>query len=124
MRTELFTLCDYAKNDGGKLTIVDTFDVVIAEKLPWRAYFGFALKLRMENCDGGKELQLKIIEKDHPDNSLFCVNTVLSQIKEGGILATTGNLKGVVFEKEGDYEFKILLSEQEVYSFPFKVKLK
>ena len=36
MTVGLFVLCDYAKNDNGRLTIVDTFDSIRASKLPWR----------------------------------------------------------------------------------------
>jgi len=34
MKIELFTLCDFAQENGGKLTIVGTFDTIVAREFP------------------------------------------------------------------------------------------
>ena len=34
MKIELFTFCDFAQDNGGKLTIVGTFDTIIAQSFP------------------------------------------------------------------------------------------
>jgi hypothetical protein len=34
MKTELFTFCDFAQENGGKLTIVGTFDTIISRNFP------------------------------------------------------------------------------------------
>ena len=34
MKLELFTFCDFAQENGGKLTIVGTFDTIIARSFP------------------------------------------------------------------------------------------
>jgi hypothetical protein len=34
MKTEIFTFCDFAQENGGKLTIVGTFDTIIARHFP------------------------------------------------------------------------------------------
>ena len=34
MKIELFTFCDFAQENGGKLTIVGTFDTIISQKFP------------------------------------------------------------------------------------------
>ncbi len=34
MKIELFTLCDFAQENGGKLTIVGTFDTIIGREFP------------------------------------------------------------------------------------------
>jgi hypothetical protein len=34
MKIELFTFCDFAQENGGKLTIVGTFDTIIARNFP------------------------------------------------------------------------------------------
>ena len=34
MKLELFTFCDFAQENGGKLTIVGTFDTIIARNFP------------------------------------------------------------------------------------------
>jgi hypothetical protein len=34
MKTEIFTFCDFAQESGGKLTVVGTFDTIIARNFP------------------------------------------------------------------------------------------
>src|SRR5215510_14466335 len=34
MKMELFTFCDFAQENGGKLTIVGTFDTIISRNFP------------------------------------------------------------------------------------------
>lgn len=124
MKVIFFTLCDYAKNEGGRLTIIDTFDVVKAAKLPWRTYFGFALKVLLDNdnADSGK-LVLCINSQDNPDNVLFETAAELPKDQRQGLLAMAGNVKGLLFESTGAYCFRIFQENREIYSYLFKVEL-
>ncbi len=125
MVVDFFALCDYAKNDGGRLTIVDTFDNIRAEKLPWRAYFGFAMKLNVNPEDfNGKDLTLKIYSQEHPDSPLFCTSTKLALEGKKGQLSVAGNLKGLLLENTGAHDFKVYLDDQELFTYTFNVILK
>jgi hypothetical protein len=63
MEIEIFTLCDYAVDNAGKLTIVGTFDNVNVQTLPWQQMLGIAVRLRFEKKQIGKHLfELKIID--------------------------------------------------------------
>ena len=124
MTVQFFTLCDYAKNDGGSLTIVNTFDVVKAAKLPWRTYFGFALKVLLDSADvDTKELSLNICSQTEPGKSLFDTAVELPKEQRKGLLAMAGNVKGLLFEEVGDYAFKIYQDGREIYSYLFKVEM-
>lgn len=124
MKVIFFTLCDYAKNEGGRLTIVDTFDVVKAAKLPWRAYFGFALKILLDHDDADSEkIILSINSQDNPNNILFETATELPKDQRQGLLAMAGNVKGLLFESAGAYCFRIYQDNREIYSYTFKVEL-
>lgn len=124
MVVDLFALCDYAKNDGGRLTIIDTFDNIRAEKLPWRAYFGFALRMIISPEDSnGKELSLKISSQEKPDIPLFCTSTKLSLAGKKGFVSIAGNPKGLLFENAGRHVFKVFLDDQEIYSHSFNIEL-
>ena len=125
MVVDLFALCDFAKNDGGRLTIIDTFDNIRAEKLPWRAYFGFAIKLRVNPEDfDNKELTLKIFSQKKNDVPLFCASTRLTVNSKKGILAIAGNLKGLLFENAGEHDFKVYLDGNEIYTHTFSLEVK
>lgn len=124
MTVEVFVLCDYARNDNGRLTIVDTFDSIKAGKLPWRAYFGFALKMQAGPGDlDGKELTLKIASRENPDKAIFESATNLAPSQKKGLLSIAGNLKGLIFERAGLHDFKVILDGQEIYSYPFMVEV-
>lgn len=49
MKVEISTLCEYASEHSGQLTIVDTFDAIFALKFPWRAYFHFVARINLED---------------------------------------------------------------------------
>ena len=124
MTVDIFALCDYAKNDNGRLTIVDTFDSIRAAKLPWRAYFGFALKLQVTPDDlDGNELTLKISNQANLDVAIFETSTKLISGQKKGSLSIAGNLKGLIFEQAGSYDFIVFLNGQEIYSHPFMVEV-
>lgn len=121
MTLELFTLCEYASNSKGKLTIVNTLDAIIAEKLPWRAYFGFALKgIIMHEHPANTKLFLSII-KQESDLTLF--STSFPVIDKTGQFAAAGNIRGLIFDREGEYIFRVSTSDGLCRDYNFIVKL-
>ncbi|MDB5274069.1 MAG: hypothetical protein JWO58_2436 [Chitinophagaceae bacterium] len=63
MEIEIFTLCDYATDNGGKLTIVGTFDNVTTPTLPVQQMIGIAIRLRFsEKQTGNHNIELKITD--------------------------------------------------------------
>src|SRR5262245_38438823 len=66
MKVELFALCDYAADYGGKLTVVGIFDSIFAKQLPAvHALCCVAVKLRFEKIEEGeKRVRLSISDDD------------------------------------------------------------
>lgn len=121
MTLELFTLCEYASNVEGKLTIVNTLDSIIAEKLPWRAYFGFAIKglIKQEHLVDTK-LSLSIFQ-ENSEATLF--ETTFPVIDKIGRFAAAGNLRGLIFEREGNYIFRVSTTDGLNIDYQFAVVL-
>ncbi len=121
MTLELFTLCEFASNAEGKLTIVNTIDTIPAEKFPWRAYFGFAIKgiIKHEHPVDTK-LSLSILKKNS-DTTLF--ETTFPVIDKIGRFAAAGNLRGLIFEREGDYIFRVSTTDGLNIDYDFAVVL-
>lgn len=63
MEIEIFTLCDYATDNAGKLTIVGTFDNITTPSLPVMQQLGIAIRLRFSgNQAGNHAMELKITD--------------------------------------------------------------
>lgn len=124
MKIELFTLCNYAANNNGKLTIVDTFDRFTADKFPWRAYFGIALKLRLnsEIKESEQESHFSMyICKDGEEERLFTAETIINTIKEDK-LVLAANIKGLIFKSAGTYHFYLHLNDTLLEDYQFEVE--
>ena len=64
MEIEIFTLCDYSTEMQGKLTIVGTFDVLWAKKMPVvHPSLSVAARIRLDNEEAGDH-SFKIEFKD------------------------------------------------------------
>lgn len=111
MKVELLTLCEYAANNGGKLTIVDTIDEILVDKFPWRAYFGIAMKIDMTDSPDKGTLSLAIHEANSTKN-LFMSECHFESEGTTKIVAA-GNVKGLIFQEAGTYIFS-LSSEAEI----------
>lgn len=131
MKIDILTLCDYAKIESGKLTIVDTLDLITAPKFPWRAYFGFAIKgcLKHEMAADGYFL-LSIFSEDDieaagndtlPDDS-YLFHTKSPAIQDKGRFAIAGNIRGLIFNHPGNYIFRIKTSDGVTRDYHFSVK--
>ncbi len=125
MKTEILTLCEYASEHNGSLTIIDTFDAVIAAKFPWRAYFYIAAKINTMDCDiDCKSICLKIVSSENPEKNIFEATSQFNKPKNLEKLNVVAGLKGLIFESEGDYRFRIFLDKTPIAEHPFKVILK
>lgn len=72
METELYTIADYAVDNGGKLTIVGTFDTVFVQTLP-AVHPGFmVLKFRVANSEAGSHT-IDIIGRDPNGKQVMAV---------------------------------------------------
>lgn len=121
MTLELFTLCEFASNAEGKLTIVNTLDTITAEKLPWRAYFGFAIKgLIKHEHPVDTKLSLSIFKENNKE-TLF--ETTFPIIDKVGRFAAAGNLRGLIFEREGYYIFRVSTTDGLNIDYQFAVVL-
>lgn len=119
MKIELFTLCEYSSNHDGSLTIVNTLDRIETDKLPWRAYFGFAIKgIILHSQPSDTILTFQISKKDS-DKVLF--QTTFPIIDKIGRFAASGNLRGFIFEEEGDYLFQVSSNHGLNIDYPFIV---
>lgn len=69
MKIELFTLCDFAQENSGKLTIVGTFDTIVAKAFPMsHQFFTLAVRIRFDLWELGSH-GFRIEARDIDGNS-------------------------------------------------------
>ena len=123
MTPKILTLCEYASNHDGKLTIIDTFDVIEAIKFPWRAYFYVAAKIDIADIDF-KKMLVKIVSLEKPQKNVFEINNLVDRSNKAEKLCFAIGFKGLIFDHPGEYSLCIYLDNDLVAECPFKVILK
>lgn len=123
MDIELFTLCEYASNTNGALTIVNTLDSFSAPKFPWRVYFGIALKANIiSSLNDTSTIAFKIFKDDREDEAIFNTEIPVKDVK--GRFTAAGNIKGLILSSDGKYCFRVSLNGNTVKDYFFYVQKK
>lgn len=132
MKIDIITICDYAKIEQGRLSIVDSRDFLEVPKFPWRVYIGIAVKgTLMHDMPKDSHYILSIFNKDDikaaDDGSLTERMTVFRAqspaIEDKGKFAIAGNIRGLIFNEPGDYIFRIQSSDGARCDYRFSVVL-
>lgn len=122
MKPEIMTLCEYASENNGRLTIVDAFDAIIATKMPWRAYFSVASRIDFTGCDiDYKTVSMKIFLTEDSSKVVFEAESPFNRPKDFEKLNMVAGFKGLIFNEAGDYLFTISLDDSIIAECPFKV---
>lgn len=125
MKSEIVTLCEYASEHKGRLTIVDTFDAILALKFPWRAYFSVAAKIDLMGCkEDYKIVSMRIISCKDANKVVFEASSPFNSPESFGKLNLVANFKGLIFEEQGEYLFHVLFDSTVIAESRFKVILK
>ena len=126
MRVEIFTLCDFAQESGGKLTIVGTFDTIIARNFPCiHPQLSVVIRLRFDLLEF-KTHSFKIEARGLNDElSMEPVNGKLQVSSAGNATAVShlvfsiGNLK---FRSSGIVNFVLFMDGKEITSTPLYIR--
>lgn len=125
MKVEISTLCEYAADHLGRLTIVDTFDTISAQKFPWRAYFHFAAKINLEDRSNDyQKIKMLIIKDDDNHEKLFEAESTLQKLSNSETMNLVAGLKGLIFNTSGQYLFQVIFDNETIINHPFRVNLK
>lgn len=125
MKSEILTLCEYASEHNGRLTIIDTFDSILATKFPWRAYFSVASKIDLEGCEiDFKTLSMRILKGEDTENPTFETQSPFSLSEVHEKLNLVASFKGLIFDSPGEYNFIVSLDDTIIAKCTFKVVLK
>lgn len=125
MKVEISTLCEYASEHSGQLTIVDTFDTIFASKFPWRAYFHFVAKINLEGTQKDYQtIRMAIVKADDSRENLFEAHGAYRKDTNAEKMNLVAGLKGLIFNSPGEYRFLVFFDNDRVIDHPFRLILK
>lgn len=120
MIPRIFTLCRYASLHDGSMTVVDTFDRIQAENLPYREFFYLAAKFTPEENDyEHKEMRIKIFSLIEPTKTLFETKREFKCDTDCTEVNLIAEFRGLIFEKVGAYIFCIYLDDDKISEYQF-----
>jgi hypothetical protein len=126
MKIELFTFCDFAQENGGKLTIVGTFDTIISRSFPcvhpqlsvvirvrfdlWE-FASHNFRIETRNLDG--EMSMETI------TGTVDVKGVGNTTAVSHLVFTIANLR---FKTSGVVNFILYIDDKELSSIPLYIR--
>jgi len=126
MKIELFTFCDFAQENGGKLTIVGTFDTIISRNFPcihpqlsvvirirfdlWE-FANHAFRIETRGLDGETSME--------PITGNLDVRGVGNTTAVSHLVFTIGNLR---FKNPSVLNFTLFLDDKEISTIPLYVR--
>jgi hypothetical protein len=126
MKIELFTFCDFAQENGGKLTVVGTFDTIISRNFPCvHPQLSVVIRIRFDLWEFSNH-QFRIETRDlNGEVSMEAISGNLDVRGAGNATAvshlvfTIGNLR---FKSPGVANFTLFLDEKEISSIPLYIR--
>jgi hypothetical protein len=123
MKVELFALCDFAADYGGKLSIVGVFDSIFAKQMPAvHPHCCVAVKLRFEKIEEGpKKLRLSISDDDGKlvlPAMEIPVNVVMPPEARTNTIQVVANIGGMKIDTFGEYSIDLALDGRHEGSIP------
>lgn len=128
MKAAIAVIADCANVESqGKLNIMGIFDVINSPQVPARhPEMHLVVQLIPSPTELSVPIPLEVQLVDQDGRTIFGLRgQAMQQSPTGGEQTTTNVilvLKDVVFERFGDYEFKILAWDEPVASIPLKVR--
>jgi hypothetical protein len=123
MKVELFALCDFAADYGGKLTVVGIFDSIFARQIPAvHPHCCVAVKLRFEKIEEGpKKLRLSISDDDgRPVLPPIEIPIQVAMPPEAhtNAIQVVANIGGMKIDAFGEYSIDLALDGRHEGSIP------
>jgi hypothetical protein len=126
MKTELFTLCDFAQENGGKLTIVGTFDTIIAREFPCiHPHLSIVIRLRYDLWEFGSH-SFRIETRDLDGG--MSIEPVSGHIEVKGVGNASAvshlvfSISNLQFKSSGVINFVLYIDDKEMTSIPLYLR--
>jgi hypothetical protein len=127
MDVEVFSLCDAATVEGGKLNILGAFDTIMVSKAgAVHPHCTVAMRLRFNSIEGNEhKIAVKLVDVDGSHvipsaNGVITIKFAQGQRTSSANLVL--NLQGLKLAKFGEYSIELQVGGKNVASLPFFVR--
>ncbi|MDR2468287.1 MAG: hypothetical protein LBD22_04925 [Spirochaetaceae bacterium] len=126
MTAEVFTFCDFAQENAGKLTIVGTFDTIITQNFPC-VHPQLAMVVRLRFNIGEFKSHSFRIETRNMDGER-CIDPISGRIEVRGVGNATAvshlvfNINNLRFPNAGVTNFTIYIDDRELATIPLYIR--
>ncbi len=127
MKIELFTLCDFAQENGGKLTVVGTFDTIVAREFPCvHPLLSVVIRMRFDLWEFGTH-EFRVESRDLDGNTIS--PPVSGKLEVRGVGNATAvshilyNIAGLRFPGPGVTSFVLIIDGKEVSAVPLYLRV-
>ena len=122
MKIELFTFCDFAQENSGKLTIVGTFDTIISRKFPCEhPQLSVVIRLRFDLWEFANH-DFRIETRDLSGE--MAIKPIQGKIEVKGVGNATAvshlvfTISNLHFQNSGVINFVLYVDDKELSSIP------
>jgi len=127
MKIEIFSLCDAATDNQGKLNILGTFDQIYAAKIPVvHPACAIAMRLRFDKMEEGiHRVKLQLVNPDgvpvfRPMEGE--VNPRMAEDVESMAVNLILNFQHIKFEEYADYQINLTIDDVGMAVLPLRVR--
>jgi len=127
MYLEVFSLCDAATTETGKLNILGAFDSLWAAKIPVvHPQCAIALRIRFDNIEKGEhKIVVNLVDLDGKNIIPSATGAMNINIPEGQRSASANlilNIQMLKIEKAGEYSINLAIDGRTTASLPLFVR--
>jgi len=122
MKIELFTFCDFAQENSGKLTIVGTFDTIVSRNFPCvHSQLSVVIRLRFDLWEFSTH-QFRIETRDL--NGEMVLKPTVGSVEVKGVGNATAvshlvfTISNLHFKSSGVVNFILFIDDKELASIP------
>jgi hypothetical protein len=122
----LFTFCDFAQENGGKLTVVGTFDTIISKNFPCvHPQLAVVIRLRFDLLEFGSHT-FRIETRDLDGE--MSIETISGNVEVKGVGNASAvshlvfSISNLRFKNPGMINFVLFIDDKEISSIPLYVR--
>ena len=126
MKVEIFTFCDFAQENGGKLTVVGTFDTIISRNFPCiHPQLSVVIRLRFDLWEFANHT-FRI--ESHDLDGEVGVEPIRGNVEVQGAGNSTAvshlvfTISNLHFKKKGTLNFVLYVDDKEIMSLPLYIR--
>jgi len=126
MKIELFTFCDFAQENSGKLTVVGTFDTIISRNFPCvHPQLSVVIRIRFDLWEfSGHNFRIETRDL----NGEMTMEAIMGKVEVKGIGNATAvshlvfTISNLHFKEAGMVNFVLFINDKEIGSIPLYIR--